>query len=249
MPPGRWSLAHDGGIAFHLVAAPGDRALGEVERLTAPDAAGRPDRRGHARADHPCRDQSRRRARRPARRAADRCAGARPGAGRRPGRSGRRRGAGRAARAMGGALVAAGRGRRRMACGSTSAASRICSAARTGWSSDIARSGFAGARPDRRGVGDRADPRRRPGRWRDHASAPRARPSPASGEGLPGTLAPLPVAALRLDPDTVRTLERLGLKTIGALAGRAAAGAGAAVPRGGQSARCARPGSGRKPSR
>ena len=31
------------------------------------------------------------------------------------------------------------------------------------------------------------------------------------------TLAPLHVAALRLDPDTVRTLERLGLKTIGAL--------------------------------
>ena len=30
-------------------------------------------------------------------------------------------------------------------------------------------------------------------------------------------LAPLPVAALRLEPDTVRTLERLGLKTIGAL--------------------------------
>jgi protein ImuB len=30
-------------------------------------------------------------------------------------------------------------------------------------------------------------------------------------------LEPLPVAALRLDPDTVRTLERLGLKTIGAL--------------------------------
>jgi protein ImuB len=30
-------------------------------------------------------------------------------------------------------------------------------------------------------------------------------------------LAPLPVAALRLDPDTVRTLQRLGLKTIGAL--------------------------------
>ncbi|MFL6729170.1 MAG: DUF6504 family protein [Sphingomicrobium sp.] len=32
-------------------------------------------------------------------------------------------------------------------------------------------------------------------------------------------LRPLPVAALRLDPDTVRTLERLGLKTIGALLG------------------------------
>jgi protein ImuB len=33
------------------------------------------------------------------------------------------------------------------------------------------------------------------------------------GDELP----PLPVAALRLDPDTVRTLQRLGLKTIGAL--------------------------------
>lgn len=32
-------------------------------------------------------------------------------------------------------------------------------------------------------------------------------------------LLPLHVSALRLDPDTVRTLERLGLKTIGALAG------------------------------
>jgi protein ImuB len=32
-------------------------------------------------------------------------------------------------------------------------------------------------------------------------------------------LAPLPVSALRLDPDTARTLERLGLKTIGALMG------------------------------
>ena len=30
-------------------------------------------------------------------------------------------------------------------------------------------------------------------------------------------LSPLPVSALRLDADTVRTLERLGLKTIGAL--------------------------------
>jgi protein ImuA len=33
-PPGRWSLAHEGG-AFHLVAASSGRALGEVERLTA----------------------------------------------------------------------------------------------------------------------------------------------------------------------------------------------------------------------
>ena len=34
MPPGRWSLAHDTG-AFHLVAASGDRALGEGQRLSA----------------------------------------------------------------------------------------------------------------------------------------------------------------------------------------------------------------------
>jgi protein ImuA len=34
MPPGRWSIAHDAG-AFHLAAAPGDRALGEERRLSA----------------------------------------------------------------------------------------------------------------------------------------------------------------------------------------------------------------------
>ncbi|MFL6752324.1 MAG: ImuA family protein [Sphingomicrobium sp.] len=33
-PPGRWSLAHEAGV-FHLVAASGDRALGEEQRLTA----------------------------------------------------------------------------------------------------------------------------------------------------------------------------------------------------------------------
>jgi protein ImuA len=33
-PPGRWSLAHEAD-RFHLVAAAGDRALGEVERLSA----------------------------------------------------------------------------------------------------------------------------------------------------------------------------------------------------------------------
>lgn len=38
------------------------------------------------------------------------------------------------------------------------------------------------------------------------------------GDMLDGALAPLPVAALRLDPATVQLLERLGLKTIGALA-------------------------------
>jgi protein ImuA len=34
MPPGRWSIAHDTG-AFHLAAEPGDRTLGQVERLSA----------------------------------------------------------------------------------------------------------------------------------------------------------------------------------------------------------------------
>jgi protein ImuA len=33
-PPGRWSLAHEAG-AFHLLAASGDRALGEKQRLSA----------------------------------------------------------------------------------------------------------------------------------------------------------------------------------------------------------------------
>jgi protein ImuB len=38
-------------------------------------------------------------------------------------------------------------------------------------------------------------------------------------DDLERRLSPLPVAALRLDADTVRTLDRLGLKSIGALAG------------------------------
>jgi len=42
-------------------------------------------------------------------------------------------------------------------------------------------------------------------------------PLPQRGEGLAAALSPLPVAALRLEPETVRTLYRLGLKTIGAL--------------------------------
>ena len=42
-------------------------------------------------------------------------------------------------------------------------------------------------------------------------------PLPAGERKLVEALVPLHVSALRLDPDTVRTLERLGLKTIGAL--------------------------------
>jgi protein ImuA len=34
-PPGRWNVAHDGAGAFHLVAGAGDRAVEEVERLSA----------------------------------------------------------------------------------------------------------------------------------------------------------------------------------------------------------------------
>nr|MBA3669588.1 DNA polymerase Y family protein [Sphingomonas sp.] len=44
-------------------------------------------------------------------------------------------------------------------------------------------------------------------------------PSTRAGKGLANLLAPLPVAALRLSPQATRTLERLGLKTIEALAG------------------------------
>jgi len=42
-------------------------------------------------------------------------------------------------------------------------------------------------------------------------------PLPRGERGLFHELTPLPVAALRLDADTVRTLDRLGLKTVGAL--------------------------------
>jgi protein ImuB len=53
---------------------------------------------------------------------------------------------------------------------------------------------------------------------RDSASGERGRVSPLSSP-LPAAsrLSPLHVSALRLEPDTMRTLERLGLKTIGAL--------------------------------
>jgi protein ImuB len=43
-------------------------------------------------------------------------------------------------------------------------------------------------------------------------------PCICSAEQIEAKLSPLPVFALRLEPETVRTLERLGLKTIGALA-------------------------------
>jgi len=51
------------------------------------------------------------------------------------------------------------------------------------------------------------------------AVAPTAAAAWALGRFGGDSLDPLPVSALRLEPDTVRTLERLGLKTIGALAG------------------------------
>ena len=61
-------------------------------------------------------------------------------------------------------------------------------------------------------------------------------PLSRKGRGICDLLAPLPVAALRLPPGPTRTLELLGLKTIGAARRRAAAEPGAAVSRGGQSA-------------
>ncbi len=49
-------------------------------------------------------------------------------------------------------------------------------------------------------------------------SAPSPQPLSREGErGLIAQLSPLSISALRLDADTIRTLERLGLKTIGAL--------------------------------
>ncbi|HUE79963.1 MAG TPA: DNA polymerase Y family protein [Sphingomicrobium sp.] len=47
---------------------------------------------------------------------------------------------------------------------------------------------------------------------------PHPNPLPQGERKLAAALAPLPVAALRLSPQVTRTLERLGLKTIGALA-------------------------------
>src|SRR5260221_4102462 len=48
-------------------------------------------------------------------------------------------------------------------------------------------------------------------------SAPLSRPLPQGERDLLEQLAPLHISALRLDSETIRTLERLGLKTIGAL--------------------------------
>jgi protein ImuB len=67
----------------------------------------------------------------------------------------------------------------------------------------------------RRGEGDSA---KQSGVRRVGANRLRRTPSPYPLPAGERDLAPLPVSALRLDPDTVRTLERLGLKTIGALA-------------------------------
>jgi protein ImuB len=50
-----------------------------------------------------------------------------------------------------------------------------------------------------------------------HSQQPAPQPGMASSQYWSDDLVPLHVSALRLDPDTVRTLERLGLKTIGAL--------------------------------
>ena len=65
--------------------------------------------------------------------------------------------------------------------------------------------------------------RLRKGEGSVHAPSPRSaspsRPLPRGERDVAALLAPLPVAALRLPPEATRTLERLGLKTIGALSG------------------------------
>ncbi|MEO6255403.1 MAG: DUF6504 family protein [Sphingomicrobium sp.] len=55
--------------------------------------------------------------------------------------------------------------------------------------------------------------------WALARYAPSSHPLPRGERDLAALLAPLSVAALRLSPQAVRTLERLGLKTIGALVG------------------------------
>ena len=78
---------------------------------------------------------------------------------------------------------------------------------------------------------------RRPGRLAHYGNAPAI----ICGTNTGAKLADLPVAALRLPPEATRTLERLGLKTIGTLAGIERRCARPALPRGRQSGRCARP--------
>ena len=78
------------------------------------------------------------------------------------------------------------------------------------------------SKPRARGAGSRLSDGGCGGQGRPSPRSPVAsRPLP-QGEresGLAALLAPLSVAALRLPPGVTRTLERLGLKTIGALAG------------------------------
>ena len=230
MPPGRWSLAHEAD-RFHLVAASGDRALGEERATAAPDAPVVLTIEGtHGPIIHAVTEPRR----------ARRAAGARltdaraldPALLAVPADPDGDAALLAAARALGGALVAAGRGRRRMGCGSTSAESRICSAA--------SRAGARHASAVSRGSGFTARVAIAPtaaAAWALARSHPplreRATRAAARGEARASLRCPcLPRCAAPAPPETVRTLERLGLKTIGALIGLAAARAGPAVPRG-----------------
>ena len=234
MPPGRWSLAHEAD-RFHLVAASGDRALGEgaaTHRLTAPVVL--TVEGTHGLIIHAVTKAAAERGARPGARLTDARA-LDPGLVAVPADPA---GDGRCCSGSRAGPAAGRRWSRSMAptrCGSTSAESRICSAARTGWSrissARFARLGLHGARRDRsdcrRGLGAGAIHPLPSGRGR------LAKPSGVRGLGAnrlaPRSPCPLPagrgtcaaralhVSALRLDPDTVRTLERLGLKTIGAL--------------------------------
>ena len=94
---------------------------------------------------------------------------------------------------------------------------RVALAATTGAAWGLARYSPS---PLRRGREERSDGRMRVMRQSPSPRSPLASRSLPQGEGsLADLLAPLPVAALRLPPGPTRTLELLGLKTIGQLAG------------------------------
>ena len=123
-----------------------------------------------------------------------------------------------AAGALGGALVAAGRGRRRRTgCGSTSPASRICSAARRGLVRDIA-ARLRRARPDAPAWRSRRRPAAAWALARFGSAAAICGEDAGANAGAPARRR---ACACRRRP--TRTLERLGLKTIGALGRDAAA--------------------------
>ena len=215
-PPGRWSIAHEADASIWLPHLAMERWAKSSD--FAPDAPVVLTVEGtHGPIIHAV-TPGRRRTRRTAGRPADRCPRARPGSGRGSCRSGRRCGAGGAAGALGRALVAAGRGRRRDALRlDVTGVAHLFGGERKLVADVQAR--FAGLGLTARvAIAPTAA-----AAWAlaHYGHSARGDRSARKDEHRLRSLArTLPVAALRLPPEaTVRTLERLGLKTIGALAG------------------------------